>query len=210
MSTATTGFFPAPGTNYSVGDEPTIAQRLNALANGEGLHLIGLSGYRTPKHSLEVGGFANDPHTRGAASDTPGIQGVSEATLEQYGLTRPLPGAAEADHIQLLPGWRGSSGGGGGILGTLANVIDSLNPFGYVLGNGQPAQDAVRADSGALGAGRTAVDTVRSIGDGISWVGSNWQRVLLSGVLVLGAIALLLYGTWLFFRTTDQGSPDGD
>jgi hypothetical protein len=48
-----------------------------------------------------VGGFANDPHTRGAASDTPGVEGVSEATLEACGLTRPFAGPAEANHIQL-------------------------------------------------------------------------------------------------------------
>lgn len=97
-----TGFFPAPGTNYSVGVEPIIAARLDRLGKALGLHLIGISGYRTPQHSVEVGGFANDPHTRGEASDTPGIEGVSEATLERFGLTRPFGGAREADHIQLL------------------------------------------------------------------------------------------------------------
>jgi hypothetical protein len=95
------GFFPAPGTNYSVGSEPELAGRLDRLGKALHLHLIGLSGYRSPAHSVEVGGFANDPHTRGQASDTPGIEGVSEATLESYGLTRPFPGAAEADHVQL-------------------------------------------------------------------------------------------------------------
>ncbi len=95
------GFFPAPGTNYSVGEEPIIAARLDALGKALQLHLIGLSGYRTPQHSVEVGGFADDPHTRGEASDTPGVEGVPEATLLQFGLTRPFPGAAEADHIQL-------------------------------------------------------------------------------------------------------------
>ena len=95
------GFFPAPGTNYSVGNEPEIARRLDRLGKALHLHLIGLSGYRTPQHSVEVGGFANDPHTRGQASDTPGVEGVSEATLESYGLTRPFAGAAEADHVQL-------------------------------------------------------------------------------------------------------------
>jgi peptidoglycan hydrolase CwlO-like protein len=95
------GFFPAPGTNYSVGAEPQIAARLDRLGKALHLHLIGLSGYRSPQHSVEVGGFANDPHTRGQASDTPGVEGVSEATLESYGLTRPFAGAAEADHIQL-------------------------------------------------------------------------------------------------------------
>jgi peptidoglycan hydrolase CwlO-like protein len=95
------GFFPAPGTNYSVGEEPTIAAHLNTMGKALHLHLIGISGYRTPQHSVEVGGFANDPHTRGEASDTPGVEGVPEATLNQFGLTRPFPGAAEADHIQL-------------------------------------------------------------------------------------------------------------
>ncbi len=96
------GFFQAPGTNYSVGEEPTLAEHLNALGKALHLHLIGISGYRSPEHSVEVGGFANDPHTRGEASDTPGVEGVSESTLAQFGLIRPFPGAAEADHIQLL------------------------------------------------------------------------------------------------------------
>jgi peptidoglycan hydrolase CwlO-like protein len=96
------GFFPAPGTNYSVNQEPIIAARLDALGRSLGLHLIGISGYRSPAHSVEVGGFADDPHTRGEASDTPGVEGVPEATLEQFCLTRPFPGAREADHIQEL------------------------------------------------------------------------------------------------------------
>jgi peptidoglycan hydrolase CwlO-like protein len=96
------GFFQAPGTNYSVGNEPTIAARLDALGKALQLHLEGISGYRTPQHSVEVGGFADDPHTRGEASDTPGVEGVPEATLERFCLTRPFGGAAEADHIQLL------------------------------------------------------------------------------------------------------------
>ncbi len=96
------GFFPAPGTDYSVGEEPTLAAHLNALGVALHLHLIGISGYRSPEHSVEVGGFADDPHTRGEASDTPGVEGVSEATLARFGLIRPFPGAAEADHIQLL------------------------------------------------------------------------------------------------------------
>lgn len=95
------GFFQAAGTNYSVGNEPAIAERLNTMGKALHLHLIGISGYRSPQHSVEVGGFANDPHTRGEASDTPGVEGVPEATLNQFGLTRPFPGAAEADHIQL-------------------------------------------------------------------------------------------------------------
>jgi peptidoglycan hydrolase CwlO-like protein len=96
------GFFQAPGTDYSVGEEPVIVAHLNTLGIALHLHLIGISGYRTPAHSIEVGGFANDPHTRGEASDTPGIEGVPQATLARFGLIRPFPSAAEADHIQLL------------------------------------------------------------------------------------------------------------
>jgi peptidase M15-like protein len=94
------GFFPAAGTNYSVNQEPIIAARLDQLGRALQLHLIGISGYRTPAHSVEVGGFADDPHTQGLASDTPGVEGVPESTLEQFCLTRPFGGAREADHIQ--------------------------------------------------------------------------------------------------------------
>lgn len=96
------GFFQAPGTNYSVGDEPEITRRLNRMGQALHLHLIGLSGYRSPQHSIEVGGFPNDPHTRGQASDTPGLEGVPEAVLNRFGLTRPFGGVAELDHVQLV------------------------------------------------------------------------------------------------------------
>ncbi|MGI8507340.1 MAG: hypothetical protein ACR2MK_11175 [Solirubrobacteraceae bacterium] len=96
------GFFPAPGTNYAVNEEPIIAARLDQLGKALQLHLIGVSGYRSPQHSVEVGGFADDPHTRGMASDTPGVEGVPESTLQEFCLTRPFGGAREADHIQEL------------------------------------------------------------------------------------------------------------
>ena len=37
-----TGFFPAPGTNYTVNEEPVIAARLDAVGKALGLHLIGI------------------------------------------------------------------------------------------------------------------------------------------------------------------------
>lgn len=95
------GFFQAPGTDYSVNQEPIIAARLDQLGKALQLHLEGISGYRSPQHSVEVGGFADDPHTKGMASDTPGVEGVPEATLNEFCLTRPFGGASEADHIQL-------------------------------------------------------------------------------------------------------------
>ncbi|MEA2299406.1 MAG: hypothetical protein QOF77_2342 [Solirubrobacteraceae bacterium] len=105
------GFTPRPGAVYTVGQEPLIASRLDALGRFLHLRLTGTSGYRSPARSVAVGGSARDPHTRGQASDTPGVEAVPEAVLEQFGLTRPLdrllPGGghtnpAEADHIQLL------------------------------------------------------------------------------------------------------------
>ena len=59
------GFFPAPGTNYSFGVEPILAARLDRLGKALHLHLIGLSGYRTPAHSIEVGGFPTIPTPTG-------------------------------------------------------------------------------------------------------------------------------------------------
>jgi peptidoglycan hydrolase CwlO-like protein len=94
------GFFPGAGANYSVGEEPVIAARLDQLGRALQLHLLGISGYRSPQHSVEVGGFSDDPHTRGEASDTPGVEGVPESTLNRFCLTRPFGGAREADHIQ--------------------------------------------------------------------------------------------------------------
>lgn len=104
------GFTPAPGTNYSTGQEAEIARRLDRLAKDLGLRLTGISGYRSPQHSVAVGGFANDPHTRGAASDTQGIESVPESVLWKYGLTRPFSGSREANHVQL----RGSVSWGSG------------------------------------------------------------------------------------------------
>lgn len=95
------GFTPGPGTDYTYGKEPEIAKRLNELGEYLKVKLVGISGYRTPAHSVAVGGFANDPHTRGEASDTEGAQSIPEAILKKFGLTRPFMGAKEANHIQL-------------------------------------------------------------------------------------------------------------
>jgi hypothetical protein len=112
------GFTPGPGTNYTYGKESEIAERANKLAVALGLKLTGVSGYRSPQHSVAVGGFADDPHTRGEASDTPGIESVPEAVLNKYGLERPFSKIVngeqtdpkEADHIQLLGSYKGATG----------------------------------------------------------------------------------------------------
>lgn len=115
---ASGGFVEAPGTNYTAGVEPQIAADLAKL--GQFLHttITGISGYRSPSHSVAVGGFADDPHTRGEASDIeiPGVNMLTfpEADFRRFGLFRPFypPDAHEDNHVQLISG--GISGEGGG------------------------------------------------------------------------------------------------
>lgn len=99
------GFAPAAGTDFSVGDEPELAKRLDALAKYLDIDITGISGYRTPAHSVAVGGTANDPHTKAKAADTSAnVNTIPEATLNEFGLTRPMTtwnGNDERNHIQL-------------------------------------------------------------------------------------------------------------
>jgi hypothetical protein len=109
------GFVADPGTVQSVGQLPALTARLDQLAKGLGIVIYGISGYRTPAHSVAVGGFADDPHTKGQAEDI-GVNSllrssaaqISEAQLAQYGLYRPFdpsdsPGNTEVNHVQLIP-----------------------------------------------------------------------------------------------------------
>jgi hypothetical protein len=109
------GFVADPGTVQNVGQLPELTSRLNALARALHVTIYGISGYRTPAHSVAVGGFADDPHTKGEAEDIgvnsllrPSAAQISEADLAQYGLYRPFdpsddPGNTEVNHIQLIP-----------------------------------------------------------------------------------------------------------
>jgi hypothetical protein len=109
------GFVADPGTTQDVGQLPMLTARLDQLARALGVVIYGISGYRTPAHSVAVGGFADDPHTKGQAEDI-GVNSllrssaaqISEAQLAQYGLYRPFdpsddPGNTEVNHIQLIP-----------------------------------------------------------------------------------------------------------
>ena len=108
-----------PGKNMTYGQEPQILTDLRSLANELRKTVYVISGYRTPQHSVAVGGFANDPHTRGEAADIgiggPSLDsmfGIKEAQLRAVGLYRPFyPASAhEVNHVQLLSG--GPSGVG--------------------------------------------------------------------------------------------------
>jgi hypothetical protein len=109
------GFVADPGTSQSEGQLPRLTAQLDALGRALGITIYGISGYRTPAHSVAVGGFADDPHTRGEAEDV-GVNSllrssaaqISEAELARYGLYRPFdpsddPGNTEVNHIQLIP-----------------------------------------------------------------------------------------------------------
>ena len=109
------GFTPDPGTQQTQGQLPLLTAQLNALGKALGVTIYGISGYRTPAHSVAVGGFANDPHTRGQAEDI-GVGSllrssaaqISEAELAKFGLYRPFdpsddPNNSEVNHIQLIP-----------------------------------------------------------------------------------------------------------
>lgn len=105
------GFTPDPGTVQTGGDLPTLTSRLNALGKYLGVTIFGISGARTPAHSVAVGGSADDPHVQHKAEDIgvgsqlrSSASGISETVLNKFGLTRPFAGAAEVNHIQLLPG----------------------------------------------------------------------------------------------------------
>lgn len=48
---------------------PQLLQGLNRMGAQKGVVITVISGYRTPAHSVAVGGFADDPHTKGIAVD---------------------------------------------------------------------------------------------------------------------------------------------
>ena len=109
------GFIADPGTSQTEGELPVLTAQLDALGKALDVTIYGISGYRSPAHSVAVGGFANDPHTQGKAEDI-GVNSllrssaaqISEAELARFGLYRPFdpsddPGNSEVNHIQLIP-----------------------------------------------------------------------------------------------------------
>lgn len=157
------GFVPMPGTNFSVGDEPKIAADLSRL--GRLLHttIYGISGYRSPQHSVDVGGFADDPHTRGQAADI-GVGSallssaarLTDSVLRRVGLFRPFYPADphEINHVQLL----GSSGGLGAVVGAAASAAVHKLRMLQVEGSGGNADLARAALRLVVGAGNRLIN----------------------------------------------------
>jgi Peptidase M15 len=115
VQAATAGFAPDPGTSQTQGQLPVLTAQLDALGKALRVTIYGISGYRTPAHSVAVGGYAHDPHTQGEAEDI-GVNSllrasaaqISESELARFGLYRPFdpsddPGNTEVNHIQLIP-----------------------------------------------------------------------------------------------------------
>lgn len=107
------GFVADPGTNFTVNQEPKIVTELRKLGEYLGTTIYGISGYRSPSHSVAVGGFSNDPHTRGEAADIgvgsdsrESASRLTAALLAKFDLYRPFypASAAEINHVQLLSG----------------------------------------------------------------------------------------------------------
>ncbi len=115
VKSAGPGFTADPGTSQTEGQLPELTAQLNALGKALDVTIYGISGYRTPAHSVAVGGYADDPHTKGEAEDI-GVNSllrssaaqISEAELAQFDLYRPFdpsddPNNTEVNHIQLIP-----------------------------------------------------------------------------------------------------------
>jgi hypothetical protein len=115
VKSAAPGFTPDPGTSQTQGQLPLLTARLDALGKALGVTIYGISGYRTPAHSVAVGGYAHDPHTQGKAEDI-GVNSllrssaaqIRESEFARFGLYRPFepsgdPGNTEVNHIQLIP-----------------------------------------------------------------------------------------------------------
>lgn len=107
------GFHVLPGVNVTKGETAQISEALAALGRHLGVTIYAISGYRTPAHSVAVGGFADDPHTKAEAIDI-GVNGATRASAAQLtnaqlasvGLWRPFDmdgkNPNEVNHIQLI------------------------------------------------------------------------------------------------------------
>jgi hypothetical protein len=205
MSSGT--FIAQPGTDFASGQEPAITRALRRLSALLGRPVYGISGARTPAHSVEVGGFANDPHTRGQAADVglgaptrDSFAGVTDKQLAAVGLYRPFKSAAEVNHVQLMPGQK--SGGGFHPLHILegAALVPALAPVGVVAAGAEVAgitsapADAIGAATGAA-AGLAGDVADALLGKVIDAIGRDLVVWALYAGLVLGGLFLIYHGS---------------
>jgi hypothetical protein len=131
------------GTDIHYGHEPEIVARLKLLSAKIGKPIYIISGHRTPQHSVEVGGFADDPHTKGQAADIgvgsamrESAGSISEAEYESVGLHRPYypESAAEINHVELLNGGTPATGGSGATSGGAALTSSAVSSYATATG----------------------------------------------------------------------------
>jgi hypothetical protein len=200
------GFHPGPGTDFSHGQERDIAFRLGVLAQLKRIQIYGISGYRTPAHSVAVGGFANDPHTQGKAADI-GVGGLTRASaatlsaadLASVGLYRPFGGAQEINHVQVKPGAGPIKFGAlqqSSQSGLLSDILHSALPQKtdpsdpHTIGGIQPVPEAAQQgiDQGVQAAVKAAFG---GLWDSVKRSAPTW---LLTGLFVIAGAAMLVYG----------------
>jgi TP901 family phage tail tape measure protein len=209
------GFVAEPGTNFTYGYEPQIVGDLRKLAAEMRETVYGISGYRSPAHSVAVGGFSNDPHTEGKAADIglgsptlASMMGLPEADLRKVGLYRPFypPDSAEANHVQLIGVPYGS--GSGASAGTPASggAVDVAQQAKEILapkagGSGVIQQIAQAALNQVAKAANERLGSATGAGGGLASAGGTYTRSMLerlwdsaggpaSDAHLMGAIAL--------------------
>jgi len=214
------GFIADPGTDFTVGEEPEIAADLNRLAQSLDVTIYGISGYRSPAHSVAVGGFADDPHTKGEAADI-GVNSqtrssaavLTAAELGKFGLDRPFdesddPANTEVNHIQLLPKGSTAPLDSSATLGS-GSIPTALAATGGAALLGAPGALAagIGAASGALGSVAQAAGSVASFLNPADWVSALWKDITSSAEYAGLFLVLLLGGVFLILQGLAPGQP---
>lgn len=202
------GFVADPGTSQTEGVLPTLTARLNALGKSIGATIYGISGYRTPAHSVAVGGFADDPHTKGEAEDI-GVNSqsrssaasLSNALLAKFGLVRPFDESGqdptEVNHIQLLPGFKGSTPAVGRSRGV--TKTNSLNVPGYV-----PKQYVSDVRNAAQGTGLPASVVAAQVDDESGFDPNSTSPTGAEGITQFEPATFAKYGKGNAYNPTDD------
>lgn len=145
-----------PGVNIGRVN-PRLLNTINSIARARGQKVTINSGYRSPAHSVAVGGFANDPHTRGVAVDAyiggrPIGDVIPPSVWAKYGVeSGDVPnfynGRPDPEHLQLGGAAKGALPKGKALAGAMMSgkvAMQSASPIqsliSMVLANNQVLQ----------------------------------------------------------------------
>lgn len=134
----------APGVDYQHVN-PQLWIGLNSVLTGLGKRGIVISGYRTNAKSISVGGFANDPHTKGIAADVlvngapigyvPGIlpllasQGIESGNQPGFWPGHGVNGT-DPEHVQLNGAGQSTSSPTDNSSSSVGSGLDNINASG--------------------------------------------------------------------------------